>query len=355
MSADVEPIDKLEGMILPLLNWYRDHARTLPWRSDCSAYRVWVSEIMLQQTRVAAVIGYFNRFMSALPDISSLARVSEDELLKLWQGLGYYNRARNLRRAAQVIVNDWHGEMPGDYESIRALPGIGDYTAGAIGSIVFRLPVPAVDGNVLRVLTRVLGDTRDISAQSTKNYFRELLLQVIPREAPGEFNQSLMELGALICLPNGIPKCTICPLHLQCAACLQNRTAELPRKAQKKQRRIEERTVWLIFYDGCVALRRRPERGLLAGLWEYPNECGMDNALHDWGITASKQESGLDGKHIFTHIEWQMHAIIVNATSDDIPNGWVWASRSELEQVYAVPNAFQSFTPVVKERLKYDL
>ena len=242
--------DRLQRITLPLLDWYRENARVLPWRSQPSPYRVWVSEIMLQQTRVAAVIGYFNRFMSTLPTVQDLAYVPEDELMKLWQGLGYYNRARNLQKAAKVLVEEYGGEMPADYDRIRALPGIGDYTAGAVASIAFGIAVPAVDGNVLRVICRILGDDRDIALQSTKDAVREMLLTVIPKEFPGQYNQALMELGATVCLPNGAPLCEGCPVREYCLACQQERTGELPVKSGKKARKIENRTVYLLFCGG---------------------------------------------------------------------------------------------------------
>ena len=342
----------LERAVFPLLQWYNESARVLPWRTEHTPYRVWVSEIMLQQTRVAAVIGYFERFMAALPDIAALAAVPEDALMKLWQGLGYYNRARNLQKAARVIVADFDGEIPADYDAILSLPGIGDYTAGAIASIAYGIPVPAVDGNVLRVVSRILGDSRDISRPDTKKAVRELLLQVIPHDAPGAFNQSLMELGAMVCLPNGAPLCDQCPVRELCAAYRDDRTAELPVKAAKKARRIEERTVWLIFRGDSVALRRRPGRGLLAGLWEYPNTLASDEEpLAAWGIEPVSQMFCGTGKHIFTHIEWHMRAERVEAADDTLPEGWAWADQTALTQKYAVPNAFQSFLPVVEGRL----
>ena len=342
----------LTEAVFPLLDWYRENARILPWRTEVTPYRVWVSEIMLQQTRVAAVIGYFERFMAALPTVEDLARVPEDQLMKLWQGLGYYNRARNLQKAAQQILAQYNGQMPADYESIRGLAGIGDYTAGAIASIAFGIPVPAVDGNVLRVLARILGDEHDISRQDTKDAARRLLLQVIPKNAPGQFNQALMELGATVCLPNGAPLCDQCPVKELCVARAQDKIALLPVKAPKKSRKIEERTVYLIFYDGKVALRRRSGKGLLAGLWEYPNELTeQPDPLEGWRIVSTARESVGRGKHIFTHIEWRMEAQAVTAATPVLPEGWVWAGKRQLEQVYAVPNAFQSFQSAVLERL----
>jgi A/G-specific adenine glycosylase len=343
----------MQQAIFPLLQWYQENARVLPWRTDPSPYRVWVSEIMLQQTRVAAVIGYFERFMAALPTVQALAQVPEDELLKLWQGLGYYNRARNLQKAARQIVQQYAGEMPADYDSILSLSGIGAYTAGAISSIAFGIPVPAVDGNVLRVLARILGDARDISRPDTKQAVQELLQAVIPHNAPGAFNQALMELGATVCLPNGAPLCQQCPVQSLCLAFQQSRTDELPVKAAKKSRRIEARTIYLIFHRGAVALRKRPSKGLLAKLWEYPNALTDEaNPLETWGIHPAKCWEGDGGKHIFTHIEWHLTSQCITVDEDTLPEGWVWAKRWELEQIYAIPNAFSCVAHQVEEELK---
>ena len=345
--------ETLEQAVIPLMQWYQESARQLPWREDSSPYRVWISEIMLQQTRVAAVIGYFERFMAALPTAFDLAEVQEDVLLKLWQGLGYYNRTRNLKKAAQVLVSEYDGIMPEDYDQILKLPGIGAYTAGAIASIAYRIPVPAVDGNVLRVVSRILGDERDVGREDTKRAVRELLQAIIPRDAPGTFNQALMELGAMVCLPNGAPVCKQCPVQKLCAACRDNRTGELPVKEKKNPRRIEERTVWLIFYQGRVALHRRASKGLLAGLWEYPNvleEAG--NPLEQWGIDAKYQEFAGTGRHIFSHIEWNMKGFLVETDQAALPEGWRWATMEELERDYAIPNAFQSFTCTVEKKMR---
>ena len=207
--------EEIRKAVKPLLQWYEQNKRVLPWRSDPTPYHVWVSEIMLQQTRVAAVLGYYARFMQALPDVKTLAEVDEDELMKLWQGLGYYNRARNLKKAARVIMEKFSGTFPNTYEDILSLPGIGEYTAGAVASIGFGIPVPCVDGNVLRVLTRLIGDDSDITKPETKRFLRDALLMAIPKENPAAFNQALMELGALVCVPNGAPDCENCPLKKQ--------------------------------------------------------------------------------------------------------------------------------------------
>ena len=261
-------MNPLEQLPIPLLEWYRDNARSLPWRDDPTPYHVWVSEVMLQQTRVAAVLDYYRRFMAEVPDVAALAALSEERLMKLWQGLGYYSRARNLQAAARQIMEEHGGSFPSDYQAVRALKGVGDYTAGAICSIAFGQPVPAVDGNVLRVVTRVTGDEGDITTPAMKAKVAAHLAPIIPLDDPGAFTQAMMELGATVCLPNGAPLCDTCPARSFCTARLENRVDMLPVKTKKKARRVEERTVWLIFHEGRVALRRRPAKGLLAGLWE---------------------------------------------------------------------------------------
>ena len=344
-------MEELTLLPIPLLVWYRENARALPWRGDPTPYHVWVSEIMLQQTRVAAVLDYYRRLLEAAPDPAALAALSQDQLMKLWQGLGYYSRAKNLQKAAKQIAERHGGVFPNTYEDIRALAGVGDYTAGAIASIAFGLPVPAVDGNVLRVTARITGDSGDISTPAMKKKVTQALAQVIPLDAPGDFNQALMELGATVCLPNGAPLCERCPAAPLCRAFQEGRTGELPVKAAKKARRVEERTVYLLFHGDSVALRRRPERGLLAGLWEYPNELADGSDWPErWGLSAPLTRAGT-GKHIFTHIEWHMTALAGELDGPDLPKGWVWAGREELVDTYAVPNAFQSFSRLVADRL----
>ena len=345
-------MDELRQLPIPLLVWYREHARTLPWRSDPTPYHVWISEIMLQQTRVAAVLDYYRRFLEAAPDVRALAALPQDRLMKLWQGLGYYSRARNLQKAAKQIMADHGGVFPNTYEDIRALAGVGDYTAGAVSSIAFGLPVPAVDGNVLRVCARLTGDGGDITAPATKKRVTAALAEIIPLDAPGDFNQALMELGATVCLPNGAPLCERCPAAAFCRAFQEGRTGELPVKSAKKARRVEGRTVYLFFYEGRVALRRRPDRGLLAGLWEYPN--GLSDGTdwpEKWGLTTPVLERAGTGRHIFTHIEWHMTALAGELDGPELPEGWVWAGRAELADIYAVPNAFRSFEQIVLDRL----
>ena len=346
-------MDELTRLPIPLLQWYHENARTLPWRSDPTPYHVWVSEIMLQQTRVAAVLEYYRRFMEALPTVADLAAVEEDRLLKLWQGLGYYNRARNLQKAARQVMEDFGGVFPDTYEALLSLAGVGEYTAGAIASIAFGQPVPAVDGNVLRVVSRLTGDGSDITKPDTKRRMWADLKMVIPVRAPGDFNQAMMDLGATVCLPNGAPLCEKCPAAAFCKARLEGRTGELPYKPPKKARRVEERVVFLLFHEGKVALRQRPKGGLLGGLWEYPNEPAPAwDCLEGWGIAPLDLADGGTGKHIFTHIEWRMTCRVIETAAQNLPEGWVWCGREELRRDYAVPNAFQSFQHLVEDRVR---
>ncbi|MCD8381427.1 MAG: A/G-specific adenine glycosylase [Clostridiales bacterium] len=338
----MEQQTQLSEIVFPLLEWFRDNARTLPWRSDPQPYRVWVSEIMLQQTRVAAVLDYFARFMEVFPTVEALAAGDEQQLLKLWQGLGYYSRARNLQKAARQIMTQFGGTFPARYEDILSLSGVGEYTAGAIASIAFGQAVPAVDGNVLRVVTRLTGDDSDISRPETKATIRKALQEVIPVSAPGQFNQSLMELGALVCLPNGAPLCGRCPLSGLCRANREGTTAQLPVKARTRPRRVERRTVWLIRFQGRVALRRRPERGLLASLWEFPNT-PEEEGFAPWPLDIVHAEDAGAGRHIFTHLEWQMRGVWLTLGSDRLPDGWVWADSAALRETYPVPSAFAPF------------
>ncbi len=344
----------LEQLPIPLLEWFGEHARTLPWRSDPTPYHVWVSEIMLQQTRVAAVLDYYRRFMDAAPTLAELAELDEEQLMKLWQGLGYYSRARNLRKAARQVMERFGGAFPANYEDILSLPGVGEYTAGAIASIAFGQPVPAVDGNVLRVVSRINGDESDITLTATKKQVRRQLQEIIPVKQAGDFNQAMMELGATVCLPNGAPLCDECPARDFCRARLEERIHQLPVKAEKKKRRVEQRVVFLLFHKGQVALRKRSDKGLLAGLWEFPNELApARDVLEHWGVNWESVRSAGTGIHIFSHIEWRMEGRAVECGTDALPPDWVWVSRGELERQYAVPNAFRAFETAVKERLGY--
>lgn len=335
----------------PLLAWYSQHARSLPWRDDPFPYAVWVSEIMLQQTRVEAVKPFFDRFLQELPTIKHLAQADEQTLLKLWEGLGYYSRVRNLQKAAQVVVQKYGGQLPASFEDLKQLPGIGDYTAGAIASIAFQLPVPAVDGNVLRVMTRLTADDRDITKPAVKkDYFQRISEILQPLARSGDFNQALMDLGATICLPNGLPKCGQCPVSHLCRAFGENRTMDFPVKPEKKPRKIEKRTVFLLVKDHKVALRQRETSGLLAGLWEFPQVEGSltvkaaAEQLKNWGIEYQSIQKARRHKHIFSHIEWHMGSYTVLCEGSLLwDSAFVWVSQKELQQTFPLPAAFQPF------------
>ena len=341
-----ETPQQLKALPPPLLAWYDQNRRVLPWREEVSPYRTWVSEIMLQQTRVTAVLPYFARFMAALPTVEALAAADEQQLMALWQGLGYYSRARNLQKAARVIVEQRGGVFPDTYEGLTALPGVGDYTAGAIASIAFGEPEPAVDGNLLRVAARVGGIAEDIMDARVRKRFRAMLTESIDCERPGEWNQAMMDLGATVCLPNGAPLCEKCPARAFCAAYQNGMTDVLPVRAAKKPRRVEERTVFLLVRDGRLALRKRPAKGLLAGLWELPNvpgnldEAGAAITLAQWGLTARTLTPVGAAKHIFSHVEWDMHGYLAAAEGEN--NEFLWADGAAL-QAAAIPSAFRYY------------
>lgn len=338
----------------PLLSWYRRSARVLPWRSDPTPYHVWISEIMLQQTRVEAVKEYYHRFLEELPTVFDLAEAPEQKLLKLWEGLGYYNRARNLQKAARVITEEYHGELPADYALLQKLPGIGRYTAGAIGSIAFGLPVPAVDGNVLRVLSRLLADYSNTSRPEVKTQYENLLLEILPDIArngdAGDFTQALMELGAMVCVPNGAPKCLLCPLSSVCQGFQKGVAEELPVKDGKKPRNIVEKTVFILRHEEKIAIQKRPDKGLLAGMWELPSldaslkKADIPEAVSSvWGLTLTKTKALGKTKHIFTHIEWKMNGF--SAEVAEIPENlpFLWVTEEELLSEYPLPSAFKFY------------
>lgn len=347
--------ENLTAMTAPLLAWYDLNGRTLPWRSVVTPYRTWVSEIMLQQTRVGAVIPYFERFMEELPDVSALAAVSEERLLKLWEGLGYYSRARNLQRAAKIVVSDFGGALPQSYHALLSLPGIGEYTAAAIASINFSEPVAAVDGNLLRVAARVSGCGEDIMDAKVRCLFRQRLDAAIDANRPGAYNQAMMDLGATVCLPNGAPKCKICPARTVCEAYKNGLAEVLPVRAKKKSRRVEERTVLLLFQGGKVALRKRPDTGLLASLWEFPSilgnldESGVSLALAQMGLSAESIAPAGSAKHIFTHIEWDMKGYFADVAGEN--DDLIWADADAFD-AFALPTAFKKYTALVRARLQ---
>lgn len=334
---------KLPGALLP---WYDSHKRDLPWRKDRQPYHVWLSEIMLQQTRVEAVKGYYARFLDALPTVETLANADDELLHKLWEGLGYYSRVRNLKKAARVIVDKHDGVFPEDYEDILALPGIGKYTAGAICSIAFNQPTPAVDGNVLRVVSRLTMDDTPVDQPAYQADIRQRLAEIYPHQA-GMFTQALMELGATVCGPNWTPRCGECPCREFCRASLSGTAEQYPIKTPKKQRRIEERTVFILSCDGKFALQKRPKTGLLAGLWQFPN---CEEKLEFSAALAQVERMGLipreiyrqvERKHIFTHIQWEMRGIYLEVSSLD--GDFEWFTAEQINGEIALPTAFRQF------------
>jgi A/G-specific adenine glycosylase len=330
---------------LPLIrDWYAANRRALPWRGAPSAYEVWISEIMLQQTRIETVIPYYGRFLAAAPDLPALAALEEDRLLKLWEGLGYYSRARNLQKAAKLVMERYGGELPASVEELRSLPGIGDYTAGAIASIAFSLPEPAVDGNVLRVLTRLLACGEDISSASVRRAFTALLRELYPSgEDAGLLTQGLMELGETVCLPGGEIRCAACPVRELCRAAAEGEPDRYPVKAPPKARRIDPRTVLLLRCEGRIAIRQRERKGLLAGLWEFPS---LDGTLSAEELQSLFPEARTitpcgEARHLFSHVEWHMTGYALEL-GRELPE-YRWVTPAEIRTVYSFPSALRFY------------
>ena len=335
--------ENLPGALLP---WYEQNRRQLPWRENRDPYRIWISEIMLQQTRVEAVKGYYARFLAACPDVKSLASAPDEQLHKLWEGLGYYSRVRNLKKAAQVVMEEHDGQFPKEYEKILALPGIGEYTAGAICSIAWDMPTPAVDGNVLRVISRLTDDATPIDDPKYKKSVRQRLEAIYPDRA-GDFTQGLMELGATICGPNRKPQCDLCPCAAFCLGYQRGTAENLPVKAPKKKRRTEDMTVFVLCCDGKYALRKRGDTGLLAGLWEFPHCPGrLETAdalreVENFGLKPKEIHKVVEKNHIFTHIEWVMRGVYVEVDREN--EAFTWLSLEEIQTQAALPTAFRQF------------
>lgn len=344
----------MKEIVEPLMEWYGKNARVLPWRLKPTPYHVWLSEIMLQQTRVEAVKEYYRCFLKRLPTVQDLANVDEDELMKLWQGLGYYNRARNLQKAAKIICEQYDGEFPQEYEQWLALPGIGEYTAGAVVSIAFGKKEPAVDGNVYRIYTRIRADGTDITKTELKKKVRREILDILP-DIPGVFNQALMDLGAMVCLPGGQPLCGSCPLARYCLAHRAGTELHYPVKPVKKPRRIEERTIFLLEYQGSYLIQKRPEHGLLAGLWEFPGQDGymapeqVVQGLRDMGVFDAQEACEIElagrAKHIFSHVEWHMLAYEVHLQTppSKLQDAGKFSTIQDLQEIYSIPSAFAPY------------
>lgn len=355
-----EEIIFLKQIVKPLLAWYDSNARILPWREEPTAYHVWVSEIMLQQTRVEAVKPYYERFMTALPDVEALANAKEETLLKLWEGLGYYNRVRNLNKAAKQIMTDFHGIIPDTYKELCSLAGIGSYTAGAVSSIAYGKPEPAVDGNVLRVIARIRQDDRDILNAKVKKAIEDDIRGVMPIDRPGDFNQALMELGATVCIPNGEPRCKECPWNSFCKAYIAGNMLQYPKKAPKKARTIEKKTVLVIQDEKKTALQKRPEKGLLAGMYEFPWLDGHKTQdevlqyLQDIGLRAIFVQKIEDSKHIFTHKEWHMTGYVVKVDElekKELFPDFFFVEKEQAEKKYAIPTAYHAYAKYLQIKI----
>ena len=337
----------LEQLPVLLLPWFAEHRRDLPWRRDREPYHVWLSEIMLQQTRVEAVRGYYLRFLERLPDIAALASAPGDVLLKLWEGLGYYSRVRNLQKAAQCVMEQHDGEFPQELSAIRALPGIGDYTAGAIASICFEAPTAAVDGNVLRVILRLTVCADSPADVRVRRRIGEELSAVYPAGHCGDFTQALMELGATVCLPNGAPQCEVCPLRSLCEAHAQGTELQFPTKPPKKPRRIEQRTVFVLQCGDRLAVCKRPSHGLLAGLWQLPDVPGkLETAealrqAEQWGVHPTGILKTAERTHIFTHVQWDLRGVWLTCAAE-APQ-FTWADEDALRHEIGLPTAYRQF------------
>jgi|AGTN01.2.fsa_nt_gi A/G-specific adenine glycosylase len=360
-SFDMAEAGQNQGLPLlagPLLAWYDQNSRALPWREQPDPYWVWTSEIMLQQTRVEAVLPYFHRFVEKLPDIPALAEVQESLLLKLWEGLGYYSRVRNMQKAARIIMERHGGKLPASYQHLLELPGIGEYTAGAIASIAYHIPVPAVDGNVLRVMARLLGCRANITQPRVRKILRGAVEAMLPGERPGDFNQGLMDLGAMVCLPHASPRCSLCPLRAACVGHREESADRLPVKSPPKPRAVQQKTVLVLISQGKTLLRRRPAAGLLAGLWEFPNLDGwlseeeVADFLNEWGICPLSVKRLEDSRHVFTHMEWHMRGYLVYTADAVAVQDGLWAEGAAVREEYALPSAFKPFTRHLAQWLK---
>ena len=341
----------VQAAVPRLIAWYRANRRPLPWRREPTPYHVWISEIMLQQTRIEAALGYYARFLEALPDVRSLAEVEEDRLLKLWEGLGYYSRARNLKKAALQIMERYEGVLPRKAEELRALPGIGDYTAGAIASIAYGEAEPAVDGNVMRVLMRLLASSEDVMAPASRRRVTALLKAVYPAgEEAALLTEGIMELGETVCIPNGEAACLLCPLNGLCRAFEQGTVQAYPVRSRPRERRLERRTVLLLRCGERFALRRRPENGLLAGLWEFPNREGRCDAAAIetlLGTPLLRCEACGSARHVFSHVEWQMEGWLIEC-GEELP-GYTWLDRETIRREYSIPTAFRFYQKKMME------
>lgn len=369
----------MEKLTDVLLFWYDRNRRILPWREDPTPYHIWLSEIILQQTRVEAGKDVYLRFLKVCPDIATLASTKEDVCLKLWEGLGYYSRVRNLHRAAVIIMQEYDGQMPGTKEELQKLPGIGPYTAAAIASIAYGEKEIALDGNLMRIFSRMTEYGEDSKTKVAKECALTYYEPLISEERPGDFNQALMDLGAMICLPHGQPHCSVCPWEASCSAHRHNTTNQYPIMPQRKLRKKEEKTVLILQCQNKTAIRKRSGQGLLAGLYEFPLLDGYKTVeeVKEWlsqhGISSDDMLGSPQklpyAKHIFTHVEWNMIGYRILFRSKEgmenpsclVSNGsfppqedlesiekFIWADPDELDTVYSIPSAFAVYRQAAK-------
>ena len=327
-----------------LLSFYKEKGRDLPWRKTSDPYSIYVSEVLLQQTRVEAIKDRYPLFLARFPDIRSLASCEEEELLKMWEGLGYYRRAKNLYKSAKVIAENYEGKIPDTYEALTSLPGIGEYTAKAILSIAYQKKEIALDGNLLRVYSRITEDEEEIQKPGIRKRSISFFLENIP-DRPGDYNQALMDLGELVCLPNGVPKCEICPFLSSCKAHQDHREIDFPKVQKKKEKKVEQITVLLFTCQGKRYLEKRPDDGLLASLYQpylvlgHKEEEEIRSLLNKKGITIQSLQKGKEKKHIFSHVIWEMQSYAIEVKE---PFSGLWVNEEELKR-YSIPIAFSSF------------
>lgn len=342
----MENREKLKKIVKPLVKWFQENARELPWREGKDPYKIWLSEIMLQQTKIEVVKNYYLRFIEEIPNIQDLASVEEEKLLKLWEGLGYYNRVRNLKKAAIVVKENYQGKMPKTYQELITLPGIGEYTAGAIASIAYNEKIVAVDGNVLRVISRVIGSKQDVLLPNTKKEITQILKEIMPEQS-GNFNEGLMELGERICIPNGQPLCEKCPIYRYCIAYEQELTLKIPVREKKIKKRKEQKTVLVLLAKNKIAIQKRGEKGLLAKMYQFPNMEGIKSKkevkeiLKQCKLEPIEIEEIGKYKHIFSHIEWDMIGYRIQVKEEN--KQYIWVEKEEELNKYPIPMAFEKF------------
>lgn len=341
-------------IVSSILLWYKENSRKLPWRTTTNPYYIWISEVMLQQTRVETVIDYYVRFLERFPDIQSLACAQEDEVLKLWEGLGYYSRARNLHKAAMQVQNEHGGLFPSEYDRIRTLPGIGEYTAGAIASLAYNQSYPAVDGNVLRVISRIFIITEDINKQKTKTIITDIVRYMIPEGEARNFTQALFDLGAIICIPKN-PRCEQCPISFWCKAYQEGMASNLPIKSKKSKQKEYDYYVGIFQNKDTYLLNKRKSKGILAGLWEFPNVIKDGASIEmqmkkKYNIKIKNSKKIGTEKHIFTHQIWNMEVLLCDLEDDrDKINSMKYYTKEEIKEI-TLPTAFQKIYQYIESK-----